>query len=232
MSIQQLPLPIQHTDDETLDNFYPKNNLLLLNSLHKNMTKLEQPFFYLWGEKSSGKTHLLKALCHHFFQLQRSAIYIPLAKSQYFSPEALENLEYQSLVCLDDIQCVIQNKEWELAIFSLFNRIKANEQTLLVISANQSPSSLKVDLPDLASRLRWGEIYQLQGLNEPQKILVLQHYAQQRGIELGTETVHFLLNRLERDMKSLLTALDKLDQASLQAQRKLTIPFVKQILNL
>ncbi len=228
----QLPLPIHQLDDETLDNFYPDNNLLLLNSLRKNFTCLTQQFFYIWGEQSSGKSHLLKGITHHFFLLQRPAIYVPLEKSQYFSPAVLENLEQQQLVCLDNLQAIIGNTEWELAIFDLFNRIKSVENTLLVISANQSPTALPVSLPDLASRLRWGESYQLVPLNDQQKIHVLQKNAHQRGIELPDEVANFLLKRLERDMKTLFEVLSKLDKASLQAQRKLTIPFVKEILKL
>ena len=100
------------------------------------------------------------------------------------------------------------------------------------MSADQSPVNLPVQLPDLASRLTWGEVYQLAPLNDKQKIDVLQKAAYQRGIELPDETANFLFKRLERDMKTLFNALEKLDQASLQAQRKLTIPFVKEILSL
>ncbi|MGC7560570.1 DnaA inactivator Hda [Pasteurella sp. PK-2025] len=228
----QLPLPIHQLDDETLDNFFPDNNLLLLNSLHKNFASPEQQFFYIWGEQSSGKSHLLKAISNHFFLQQRPAIYVPLEKSCYFSPAVLENLEYQHVVCLDDLQAVIGHDEWELAIFDLFNRIKEVGKTLLLISANLSPSAIPVKLPDLASRLRWGEIYQLNPLNDAQKIHVLQQNAKRRGIELPDETANFLLKRLARDMQTLFNALTALDQASLQAQRKLTIPFVKEILNL
>lgn len=228
----QLPLPIHQIDDETLDNFYANNNLLLLSSLRKNFVQPEQQFFYIWGEKSSGKSHLLKAITNEFFLHHRPAMYIPLEKSQYFSPAVLENLELQQLVCLDNLDAVIGDAEWELAIFDLFNRIKAQEYTLLVISANQSPTALAVSLPDLASRLRWGESYQLNPLNDQQKIEVLQQNAYQRGIELPDEVANFLLKRLERDMKTLFEALKKLDHASLQAQRKLTIPFVKEILQL
>ena len=77
-------------------------------------------------------------------------------KSQYFSTAVFENLEQQELVCLDDLQAVIGNSEWEIALFDLFNRIKANGKTLLVVSAEQSPAALPVKLPDLASRLKWG----------------------------------------------------------------------------
>ena len=228
----QLPLPIHQSDDETLENFYAENNLLLLNSLQKNFLQLHQQFFYLWGNKGSGKSHLLKGVCQHYLAQQRPALYVPLNKAQYFSPAVLENLEQQALVCLDDLQAVIGNAEWEVAIFDLINRVRETGRTLLIMSADQSPANLPVQLPDLASRLTWGEVYQLAPLNDKQKIDVLQKAAYQRGIELPDETANFLFKRLERDMKTLFNALEKLDQASLQAQRKLTIPFVKEILTL
>ena len=116
---QQLSLPIHQIDDETLENFYSDNNALLLNSLRQNMTDLQQQFFYLWGSQSVGKTHLLRALCNEYIQQQRSAIYVPLSKSQYFSTAVFENLEQQELVCLDDLQTIIGNSEWEIALFDL-----------------------------------------------------------------------------------------------------------------
>ncbi len=198
----------------------------------KNFLQLHQQFFYLWGNKGSGKSHLLKGVCQHYLAQQRPALYVPLNKAQYFSPAVLENLEQQALVCLDDLQAVIGNAEWEVAIFDLINRVRETGRTLLIMSADQSPVNLPVQLPDLASRLTWGEVYQLAPLNDKQKIDVLQKAAYQRGIELPDETANFLFKRLERDMKTLFNALEKLDQASLQAQRKLTIPFVKEILSL
>lgn len=228
----QLSLPIHQLDDESLTNFNSDNNLLLLSSLQKNFEQLHQPFFYIWGEQGSGKTHLLKAIFHDFLRKQRAAIYVPLSKAAYFSPAVLENLELQELVCLDDIQAICGYSEWETAIFDLFNRIKESGRTLLLISSAQSPSALEINLPDLRSRLTWGEIYQLNPLDEAQKIAVLQKNAYQRGMELSDETANFLIKRLDRDMHNLFAALDKLDKASLQAQRKLTIPFVKEILAL
>lgn len=103
---------------------------MLLGSLRKNFIQLYQPFFYIFGGKSTGKTHLLKACSNYFLASQRIAIYIPLSKAQYFSPEVLENLEQQD-ICLDDFHAIIGNHEWELAIFDLMNRIKESGSTLL-----------------------------------------------------------------------------------------------------
>ncbi|MGQ0286537.1 DnaA inactivator Hda [Pasteurellaceae bacterium 22721_9_1] len=230
--MQQLSLPIHQLDDDTFENFYGNNNLLLLDSLHKNFHQLQQPFFYIWGEQGSGKSHLLKAVANHLFHQYRSCIYVPLNKQAHFSTEVLTDLEQQEVICLDDLQAVAGDREWELAIFDLFNRVKEKGDCLLLISANQSPNALPIKLPDLASRLRWGEIYQLHPLNDQQKIAALQQNAHQLGMELPEETAHFLIKRLDRDMRTLFMTLAKLNKASLQAQRKLTIPFVKEILQL
>lgn len=230
--MKQLPLPIHQLDDDSLENFYSDNNSLLLNSLRQNFAKLQQPIFYLWGEQGSGKSHLLKAVTRYFLDAQGSALYVPLAQASHFTPAVLEGLEQLNAICLDDLQVVIGQAEWEVALFDLINRIKETQQTLLLLSADQSPSALHPQLPDLASRLNWGEIYRLHPLNEEQKIIVLQQNARQRGIELPDDTANFLTKRLNRDMHTLINTLIQLDKASLQAQRKLTIPFVKDILGL
>lgn len=235
----QLPLPIHQVDDETFENFYSGNNLLLLNSLHQNFADVIQPFFYIWGGKSSGKSHLLKAVNNHFLIAQRSASYIPLDKSHYFSPSVLDNADQLDVVCLDDIQAIMGDPEWELAIFNLFNQIREQQglfnqghKTLLLITANCPPQQLKIALPDLRSRLTWGEVYRLDDLTDTQKINILMQYARNRGFELNEDVASFLLKRVDRELQILIEQIDLLDRASLQAQRKLTIPFVKEILGL
>ena len=56
--------------------------------------------------------------------------------------------------------------------------------------------------------------------------------SEERGLELTEDVATFLLSRQQRDLPYLLGMLETLDQASLQAQRRLTIPFVKQVLEL
>lgn len=235
----QLPLPIHQIDEETFDNFYAENSEVLLESLKRNFTDVQQPFFYIWGGKSSGKSHLLKAVSNYFLLNQLTSSYIPLTKANYFSPLVLDNAELLNVICLDDIQAIAGKEEWEVAIFNLFNQIREqqslfNEQrkTLLLISADCPPHQLKIKLPDLRSRLTWGEVYQLTDLTDEQKCHILQQNAYQKGVELPDEVAQFLLKKLGTDLQELSNVLDKLDHASLQAQRKLTIPFVKDALSL
>lgn len=234
-----MPLPIHQIDDDTFENFYVENSQALLDSLRQNFGEVHQPFFYIWGGESSGKSHLLKAVSNHYLLNNLNASYIPLDKSQYFSPVVLDNADKLDVICIDDIQIVAGDKEWELALFNLFNKIREQQslfhsgrKTLLLISACCPPNKLKVKLPDLRSRLTWGEVYYLPELKDEQKRTILQRAAYQKGLELSDEAANFLLKHLDRDLKVQLAKLDILDRASLQAQRKLTLPFIKEILQL
>ncbi|KGQ71388.1 DnaA regulatory inactivator Hda [Chelonobacter oris] len=228
----QLTLPIQQIDDLTLQNFYAENNLLLLDALRRHLLQQQQQFFYLYGESGCGKSHLLKACCDYLFDRGGNASFIPLKQAVHFSPDVLDNLENQDLVCIDDLQRIAGQRKWETALFDLYNRIKEQKRAILILSADVSPRHLPVSLNDLRSRLSWGEVHKLQPLDEIQKLKALQQRARLRGLELPDEVGLFLLKRLERDTQSLFDTLQQLDQASLQAQRKLTIPFVKHCLNL
>lgn len=162
----------------------------------------------------------------------KTVCYIPLAQYITFSPEILDGLEYCDLVCLDDIDAVKGIAAWEEAIFYLFNRLYEKKRTCLLITGNLPPAQLGLSLPDLGSRLSWGQVYQLTELDDVDKLAALQLRARLRGFEISDEVGLFLLKRLDRDMRSLFTILEKLDIATITEKRKLTIPFVKEVLKL
>lgn len=157
---------------------------------------------------------------------------MPLDKRAYFVPEVLDGMEQLALVCIDNIECIAGDEEWEMAIFNLYNRILETGRTRLFITGDRPPRQLSLRLPDLASRLDWGQIYKLQPLSDEEKLLALQLRGKLRGFELPEDVGRFLLKRLDREMRTLFMTLDQLDRASITAQRKLTIPFVKEILGL
>jgi len=132
----------------------------------------------------------------------------------------------------DNIEGIAGDDEWEAAVFHLYNRILETGRTRLFITGDRPPRQLNLSLPDLASRLDWGQIYKLQPLSDEEKLQALQLRAKLRGFELPEDVGRFLLKRLDREMRTLFMTLDQLDRASITAQRKLTIPFVKEILGL
>ena len=227
----QLPLGVQLNDDDTLASFYPGKNAPLLAHLKQllSFSPIEH-YLYLWGEEGVGRTHLLQAACNQATEQQLSAFYTPLDNA-FQSPTILHGLEQLDLICLDNIHAVLGDAAWEEGLFHFFNRVRDAKKRLL-ISGNAAPRHLSVKLPDLQSRLSWGTIFQVQPLDDDEKLSALQLRAKARGMVLSDEAGRFLIRRSVRDMRGLYQTLETLDTASLSAQRRLTIPFLKEVLAL
>lgn len=225
----QLALSVGLRDDATLDTFFSGDNQEMLATL-SNVQQSKEQFIFLWGQEGVGKTHLLQGTCHNVTGKGHGALYLPLANLRY-RPDLFVGLEQLSLVCLDDIDVIAGQSIWEEAIFHLFNRLKTSGTTLMV-AATMPPRQLPVVLPDLRSRLHWGLTYHIHPLNDEQKLKALSLRAYNRGIELPLDVGRFLLSRCVRNMGELYAVLDQLDSASLAAQRRLTIPFVKRVLHI
>lgn len=228
----QLPLGVRLRDDATFANYYPGANAAALGYVER-LCEAEagwtESLIYLWGGEGVGCSHLLQAACLRFEQCGEPAVYLPLREVADYGPELLDNLEQCELVCLDDLDAVAGRRDWEEALFHLFNRLRDSGRRLL-LSANCSPRELPVGLPDLQSRLTLALVFQLQSLSDEDKLRALQLRASRRGLQLSDEVGRFILTRGTRSMSALFELLERLDQASLQAQRKLTIPFLKATL--
>ncbi|RUR32827.1 DnaA regulatory inactivator Hda [Vreelandella andesensis] len=227
----QLPLGVGLRDDATFNNYYATQaNAPLTESLSRQLKSDAEPFLYLWGAPGSGRSHLLQAACHAASDADKRALYLPLADLGHFPPLMLEDVERLDLVAIDDLEYVIGRKRWEEALFHAFNRLR-DAGKALVIAANTSPRQLGVALPDLASRLSWGVTFHLHPLDDDERLAALKLRANVRGMQLPDDVGRYILHRGPRELGDLCRAIETLDQASLSAKRKLTIPFVKSALN-
>jgi DnaA-homolog protein len=184
---------------------------------------------YLWGQTATGKSHLLQAVCNLASQIELNVAYIPLNQHAELSPEMLEGLEHLSMVCIDDIDCIAGQEAWEQALFHLYNRLREQQKSLLMTGAT-GPRELAFQLQDLKSRISWDLTYHLQALSDKDKIKLLKKRADARTFEISEEVAAYLVKNVKRDLPSLLELLDKFDQATLTEKRKLTIPFVKSLI--
>jgi DnaA family protein len=227
-SIKQLPLNIQLIQQATFANFIIDEKNALINSL-KAPADEQHWCIYLWGQ--AGRSHLLQAACHYANEKNQQTMYLPLRELQDFSPEILDNLEYYDLVALDDIDCVTMNAEWSEKLFMLYNQLH-EKQHKLIITSQYPLAQLSCVLADLLSRLAAAEIFHIKPLSDTQKKQAFLERAQQLGFVINEEVSKFMLRYYSRDIRDLFSALEKLDRASMIHKRKLTIPFVKEILKI
>ena len=225
---QQLPLDLDFQAPHTLEGFVGGENLLLRALITQQAAGSGELQLFLHGAHSSGKTHLAQAACFYASQLGRTAAYVPL--KQVAAELGLAALQPCDLVVLDDVNVLIGNASNEFLLFDLINRLREQDTPLLMTCA-YSPKELACQLPDLASRLSWGITLAIQTPNDAEKIELMRRKAQERGFDLPFETAVYLLQRCPRDMGSLLAMIQTLDHASLSAQRKISIPFVRSVLS-
>lgn len=240
--VLQLELGIKPIVKFNFENFVVSESNLQIISHLKALTTgqdsfLQDNYIYLWGSKSTGKSHLLHAIVEEATHNNLSAIYFSFESSVLNSSDhsdilgILDNLESFDIICLDNIQNIVGFTQWEEALFGFYNLIKdANKK--LIITSDCSVNTLDIKLADLKSRLAWGVSYNLKSLSDQDKITLLQTKANDRGISLSYDLAQFLIVRASRDISSLFEILDKLDQASLRQKRMLTIPFAKSVLGL
>jgi DnaA family protein len=227
----QLVLGLQLRDSARFSNFVAGSNKELLGKLQQLATLASCGQLLCWGQPGTGKTHLLQAVCHQVTEENRTAAYLSLDDTTGLPAGLLEGWENHALVCLDNIQAIAGQADWEEAVFHLYNRLH-DRQHSLVVSASLAPAQLPLALLDLRSRLGAGLVYQLESLNDQQSLEALQLRARLRGLELPDDTGRYLLKRMPRDLPALMELLEQLDAASLAAQRRLTIPFTKTVLGL
>ena len=245
--LMQLMLPVALNSSQTFSSFVESeaSRGLVVNELQSAIKDDAFTFHFIFGKEGTGKSHLLSACCHHAQLTGKTSVLLPMQSLINTHTDMLAGLENIDVVCIDDIQVVSasnskssknseqseSNKDWELALFVLFNRLQQNNATL-VFSATLPSNELPIAMPDLASRLQWCTQFQLYGLTESEKVSALISHANLMGFDLAEEVAQFMLNRLPRNMHFLMQALHQISKHSILEQRKVTLPFVKDVLEI
>ena len=126
----------------------------------------------------------------------------------------------------DDVERL--NAAGQIALFNAINAARDAGGTVLA-AGNAPPAQLALR-EDLKSRLAWGLVYQVKPLTDAEKALTLHGEAARRGLKLSDEVVWYLLTHVRRDLRSLIALLDRIDRASLEQRRAVTLPLVRELI--
>lgn len=228
--MDQLTLDISLPDKAGFSNFVPGSNSATLNAVRLHAEKRTDPVFWLRGPASVGKSHLLIAACRQVHETGADTGFLAGSRADRLDPEKICDWGDKDFVVIDDVDQLAGNSAWEAALFQLFNAL-ADRGSVMLVSAISGPRDTVFLLPDLASRMSSGPVYKLSALTEDEKLDALRVRAKKRGFELPDEAGRYLMHRCRRDLTTLFALLEQLDDATLQAQRRVTIPFVKKILD-
>ncbi len=234
--MKQLPLGIRLRERARFESFFPGPNRAVIEQLHG----LARPVAavraaglwavaWLCGPPGVGKSHLLQAVCAERARDGAVTAYLPLAALRTHGAAVLEGWQEARLLAIDDLGIVAGDRSWEQALFNLYRECEERGVTLIA-AAIDPPMRLPFGLPDLASRFAAANLLSLRPLDDAQQREALRVRARARGLEMPEETAIYLQRRYRRDLRTLYELLDTIDEAALQAQRRLTVPFIRAVL--
>lgn len=243
MKPDQLPLAMRWPQQQRFDSYLIGANGAAVDLLQRAANAADATWVFLNGAPASGKTHLLIAACAATGEHGRSAQYISLRDlpqridatnaaraAQDELPRAIRTLGGSDLLAIDDLDAIAGNRAAEHALFDLYNRCKVEKETML-FGAAQAPAQLGITLPDLVSRLAACTQVVLKPLDEDGRRAVLVQRAAARGLTLDGTVLDWLFAHHARDLRSLTALFERIDKAALAAQRRITVPFLRNLLS-
>ena len=227
--MKQLTLGVQLKERATFASFLTARNVELVAHLRHLTAQTPAGATWIAGPHTAGKSHLLQAVCAATVAGKRTA-YLPLETLLPFGPAALEGADLLDVACYDDVQTIAGLDDWERRLFSLWQRALERGSTLL-FTARENPSQIPYSLADLKSRLASSAVFAVRELNDEEQIEALNLRAHLRGFDLPAETARYLQRRFPRDMRTLCEILGTLDDAAFAAQRRITVPFIRGVID-
>ncbi len=220
----QATIAIDRGYQATFENYCPDDNqnaLMLLQGLLSG--RIEDASCYIWGSRGSGKSHLLFSACKSI----SPSIYIPVLDLE-LQPDCLTGIEESRLVCIDDVQSIAHQLDWERQLLTLIDNAQAHN-CLLLLTGNCPPGDLNFKLKDLMNRLNGRQVLKLSPATDQSKVKILINRAAERGLSIETPVIEYILHRQSRDMYALIRFFDRIASASLEYRRKITIPFLREM---
>ena len=222
--MNQLGLPISLNSSMLLENFVANEELLRsINQLFEDQISSE---LYIYGLSGNGKTHVLQGAVLKSLANDNNAVFIDCSDS--IPDHLVEFMDQIRLISFDNVHLIGEKNE-EI-FFDLFNRARQSEVTILV-SGDSLPADLEV-MKDIKTRLSLAAVFKLQELNNEQTMNVVDKQMSDRNLSVDSKVYEYLFKNYSRDLKLLLSTMDDLDKASLQAKKPISIPFVKSYLRM
>jgi chromosomal replication initiation ATPase DnaA len=206
----QLALALDHAESLAREDFLggPSNAAAL--SLIERWPDWPSRTMLLRGPEGSGKSHL-------------AAIWARASGARLLSPRSLDGANVP--IALATGALVLENlaegRFDEAALFHLLN-LAREERAYVLITARSAPSTWRIAVPDLASRLRALPVVALTAPDDALLRAVIVKLFADRQLAVDENLVAYLATRIERSFAAARSAVDALDREALRLKRPVT----------
>ena len=230
---KQLIFPFQINQKASFDSFFcSPDNQNLMTRLADIVSSPDTSELIIHGEDGSGKSFLMQAICNELSSAEKKFAFIPMKKAFNMGVEIFQNLGSLDAVCIDDLQLILANQDWETALFNLINECQQSSCSLMLSLGGTQPLDESVILPDLLSRIKRMEFITLHAVQDEFFNQAINFVAQQLDIKIEEAELEFLLKHQTRIFSLLVENIITLDNQAASLKRKITIPLIKETLSI
>ena len=207
--------------------FVSKKNYFAYDFI-KKWPNWETQFVYIYGPEKCGKTSISK-----LWEEVSNAIYLSKKNFNQIINNQLDiNYIKNNNWILDDVDKLIQNKNKynSSKVLNLINIIKENSKSFLLMTGNKAPKYIGCNLDDLTSRLLSSVVLEVADPDENLLCKIIEKYLSDRNIYLSEKYLIYILQRIERSYESALDMAKKIDQKSLESKSKISLNFLRKLL--
>lgn len=213
------PLPVRPALGR--DDFFVSDANAAAVALIEGWTDWPERKLVLAAPEGAGKTHLAR-------------VWAGLSGARVIEARDLTKADVPALiatpVAVENCEEIAGNPAGEQALFHLHNLARAEGQSLL-LTAHRPPTFWPLTLPDLASRLQATPLVEIDLPDDALLLAVLTKLFQDRQIVPPPDLVPFLVRRIDRSFAAARAVVEQLDTAALAAQKPLTRPFARNVLD-
>ena len=230
---KQLIFPFQINQKASFDSFFcSPDNQNLMTRLTDIVISRDANELIIHGEEGSGKSFLMQAICNELSSAEKQFVFIPMKKAFNMGVEIFQNLGSLDAVCIDDVQFIFKTQDWETALFNLINECQQSNCSLMLSLGGTQSLEESVVLPDLLSRIKRMEFVALHAVKDESFNQAINFVAQQLDISIQKAELEFLLKHQIRKFSLLVENIIALDKQAASLKRKITIPLIKETLNI
>lgn len=205
---------------------YPRFDKLLGTANAELIYILKQQrdqFLYIWGERGSGKSHILQAWVGEALQAGYRAVYLD-ANQANLTDSLIADMQFIAIDQVEKLRAREQN-----ILFNIFNNFRNTRQGNLLLSSDLHPAKLNLR-EDLRTRVAYCLPYEVKSLSREEKISALTNMAKARQLSIDPKIYEYLLQHWRQDMNSLLQMFNDLAAYSITVGKPITLTLLRKLL--
>ena len=216
-NINQLIFNFKHKKNFNFDDFYVSKSNYYAYKIIEKWPKWEKNILNIYGEKYSGKSHLVTI----FIEKNKAIKVDKIINDENF----FKKIKTYENIVIDNLNLDIK----EEILFSLFNVVDQDNK-YLIINSNKPINEINFKLNDLKSRSKNCLFAKIEKPDDELMFALILKSFSDKQISVDKKVIDFIIKRIDRSYSKIFEFIYKIDELSLKKKRPINLKTIKELL--